>query len=427
MAVALGQGRPEPAVNYWVRWGIRHIASFEMLFMLFLYSNYMKMFLPPLPVDETLLFGALSLGMGAIVFYKNGLYERGLPVVGAGLLFIIWVALSYTWTPSPTFSVRSISYLSTFTVWCILGSSLIIASSRERVLRLLLLHVALALLFAGYGAWIFMAHGQFRYWSGFAEYRRVYIGWGYTTASGAAVLFLITIYARFLSLKQMLALVAFGICMYFLLNSGSRGGLLAAAAACALPLLLTTPTMLPRGMLGLSRAQVIAGLLVLLAGGYIAYLVASGEASTTLGRFIKLMNAEEAGGPQIGTANRMFYWPFAFSMWEQAPLIGNGIASFTMFVHGREVPGAWPHNIILEIMAELGLVGLILFGLFLGCGLIHAKARRLRDDPLLLCTLMLFVTVVMAGMFSVDIAGNRRLFAFLGLLTLPPAVLPRRS
>ena len=73
MAVALGQGRSEPAVNQWVRWGIRHIASFEMLFMLFLYSNYLKMFLPPLPVDETLFFGVL---ISAFYLYAGAMATR---------------------------------------------------------------------------------------------------------------------------------------------------------------------------------------------------------------------------------------------------------------------------------------------------------------------------------------------------------------
>ena len=55
--------------------------------------------------------------------------------------------------------------------------------------------------------------------------------------------------------------------------------------------------------------------------------------------------------------------------WLDAPIIGNGFASFSYLFHkGSERPGGHPHNVVLQIAAELGLVGLVLFGLFVWSG-----------------------------------------------------------
>ena len=100
-------------------------------------------------------------------------------------------------------------------------------------------------------------------------------------------------------------------------------------------------------------------------------------------------------------ASRWLFWPAAVRFWLDAPSIGNGFASFSfMFHNGLRSSGAHPHNVVLQIAAELGSVGLVLFGVFVWSGVRHAGLRRLRDDPLMVCVLAYFITAIQKPMFA---------------------------
>jgi hypothetical protein len=76
---------------------------------------------------------------------------------------------------------------------------------------------------------------------------------------------------------------------------------------------------------------------------------------------------------------------------------------------------------VLQILAELGVVGLILFGAFVWSALRHASLRRLREDPLMVCVLVYLATGAMGSMFAKELTGGRKLFFAVGLLALRPA------
>ena len=159
--------------------------------------------------------------------------------------------------------------------------------------------------------------------------------------------------------------------------------------------------------------------LLLLASAYLAYLVMSGVPIATFNRFVKLF--EEAQNPDvIEGPNRFRYYAAAIRFWLESPIIGNGIASFALMFAGFEQPGAQPHNIVLEMLTELGLVGLGLLLLFLWSGIKLGRGGRLRHDPVLLCVAMLLAARIMAAMISAEIAGQSPLFLFVGMMALRP-------
>jgi hypothetical protein len=81
----------------------------------------------------------------------TGVYTRGLPVVVAGLAFVAWVALSATWSPSRVLASYTVTYLATFNLMCVAAGALVVARSRERVVRLLVLVTLFSLLLAVWG------------------------------------------------------------------------------------------------------------------------------------------------------------------------------------------------------------------------------------------------------------------------------------
>ena len=93
------------------RWMLSQLLSFEALFVLFLYSNEIKVLLPPLPIDETVLFGALTMAVGAWLLSRAGLYLPGLVIVGTAFVFVAFALISYGWTPSKLLVKQRLAYL----------------------------------------------------------------------------------------------------------------------------------------------------------------------------------------------------------------------------------------------------------------------------------------------------------------------------
>lgn len=66
---------------------------------------------------------------------------------------------------------------------------------------------------------------------------------------------------------------------------------------------------------------------------------------------------------------RLYYWQTALSLWKSAPLTGLGAAGYAEHYGSARVAGAgetrYAHNFVLQMLAETGLVGLGLFGIFL--------------------------------------------------------------
>lgn len=398
-----------------------HLLSFEAAFALFVYSNTIKSFLPDLPGDETLLFGLLALAAGGVVVLRQGIYLRGLPLVVAGLAFIAWALVSWTWTPSRTNAKTILTFMLIFEVPCLVLAALIVASSRERVLRLLVFVLIIGGGLALFAWFIHLTHGNIRFYRGFGAVQRAYYIWGYAVAEAAVVAFALLAASRTLSLRQLVAGALFAVCVGFLLIGSGRGPLLAIAAAILVVLGAGLPE-IGRRWIRVPTWQVLGLVLALLGTLLVLYLVGIGVRLPTLAAFTKLLDQLDAADDiaAFGGANRFVTYSAALAFWLQAPILGNGIGSFSIMLLGVERPGALPHNMILEILCSLGLVGLGLFlvVLYLAGGLV--AGGRLRRDPLLLAVAMLLAVQFTSAMFRGDLGSQERLFLWLGLIALRP-------
>ncbi len=402
---------------------VYHLLSFELVFVAFLYSNELKMFLGWVPGDETVTFGALSILIGAYVILREGIYLRGLITVAAAVLFIAWAFVTIGWTPSIETVNRTASYLATFNLWCVVAGALIIANNRERAVRLFCFIMALALCLTLMGLNVYFTYGTFRMWEGWkdADVGRVYLAWGYTVADGTVVMLCVALFARFATLKQMIAMALFLTCAFFLLVGGGRAPFLGVVVACTLAFILNPP-IIGRNRFDMPVAQVLAIGIFVTAAAYVAYLFLAGEATNTLLRFVRAIDSVEDSAVADGPS-RVQYWPAAVQLWLASPWVGQGLAGFSMLFYGREIAGGHPHNFVLEILAEQGLIGLVLFFVFIWTAARQITIRRLRVDPLLLACVMVATTGAMSAMFAKDLAGGKKVFFVIGLLALrPPAI-----
>jgi O-antigen ligase len=222
-----------------------------------------------------------------------------------------------------------------------------------------------------------------------------------------------------------LTAVAIGFCLLALLQTGSRAGLVALFA------MLVAAVVLARGR---RLALSLVTLTVLLIGvGY--YLMAAPEQSR-----------ERVLNPGSGTG-RVDIWTVGLRMVEANPIEGVGAGNFPVSsIHYLLQPGSLPndqyiadspkvaHNIYLEVLAELGIPGallfvtLILFGL--GCSIAAlSRFRRMGDRRLQAMAMAIAVSLV--GLLTADFFASeqyeRELWLLLGLGPALLAIARRRE
>ena len=77
---------------------------------------------------------------------------------------------------------------------------------------------------------------------------------------------------------------------------------------------------------------------------------------------IELRSTNQFTATNILMADSRFYlWHEAINIWARNPLFGSGLGSWSLLVGASDLNGIYAHNILLEILGELGLVGITLF------------------------------------------------------------------
>jgi len=174
------------------------------------------------------------------------------------------------------------------------------------------------------------------------------------------------------------------LCLAALLASGARGTIL------GLGIGVIGWTL---GARGRTTRRLLGNTLLLFAAGTAAWVFIAGLGvdTTTMTRILALGDSN--------TMQRLQMWQAALARFWDRPLIGWGPGSFGWVTWGSD-ERAYPHNIVLEIACELGLVGLAafvisvspLFGLLHANRLVHcgAEYRILRSLGLFGLTVALF-------------------------------------
>lgn len=119
-------------------------------------------------------------------------------------------------------------------------------------------------------------------------------------------------------------------------------------------------------------------------------------------------------GSNVG---RLSLWAQSLDLFRQEPLWGHGLASYAPLI-APSVIGASPittHNLYLDILVDLGLIGLFLFlaGCFYSLRALFKKAKR---EPLFLGFLAAFVYFLIHSFFEIGIFNPATFFVFTALI-----------
>jgi O-antigen ligase len=150
---------------------------------------------------------------------------------------------------------------------------------------------------------------------------------------------------------------------------------------------------------------------------FVVLLVAisfTGVFSTLSYRMQDLKNTKQSAS----YTDRMDRYSVAFESWGNSPVFGNGIGSFGIIFAGEDLR-EYPHNIVLEILTELGLMGLLAFSLLL----IYPITKCIKYKKMLLniqwyqiAIALVFIYMLINSFVSGDLNDNRLLFTFIALM-----------
>ena len=382
-------------------------------------KGYLINYFPVVEVVDITVIATLIIWLGLVKILLQGnwkLPSEQKSIVYLFLIFGLFLGISYIYTASPDYGFRKILRFNTFAVTMFITPLLIIKSPADskRLLSyfyfLLVIIIGIMLLQFVY----FMKWGDFAivlaYWNRISIPGANPIQVSRYLAIGAAMMI-----ALLIRNKPSQSLHYFAILFVILLSiilSGSRGPLVSIIIGSIVYAILYER----------KHSSRIFGYGILAIGTIITLLLLLPESLTQ--RFFDISQGSvimtQQGVRRISTiATRFEFWSMSLQAWFSSItsfFIGLGAGSFSSLFIWRD--WRWyPHNLIFEIIAELGLIGLVIGVLFIikSYQIINKGIQRgsFTDHS----ALWVAGTVVMfiAAQFSGDINDNRILWMFIGI------------
>jgi O-antigen ligase len=245
---------------------------------------------------------------------------------------------------------------------------------------------------------------------GMAAFNANHIATGRILGLGLIAVIYLAISSRPGILRRLIWLVPGGVIGYGFLYAGSRGALAALIVGLGFTALVA---------LGLRRGRKwILPVAAMLAGVYIA-------TATLVPQALGLMNDRlkqiDIYAPTTDAAQtRMDLGAEAWQMFREHPLTGVGIGGYNTQLGAADIErGLYPHNILLELAAEMGIAAVLLFIVLVTLafkGLIVTLRGHPSPEQLALTMLLIAMTAYLLAnaMFSGDLNDNRMCFAALG-------------
>ena len=285
------------------------------------------------------------------------------PLCAGSLLFVATAALAHTQALDPGLSLAWLDHLTRLVIVCLLAVTL--TNTRQRLVLLLAVIAASFGVHAAKAGLASILFGGVRYYDGLAG---AFIdNNGYALGAAMSVFLLLGAAQNVRSRPVALAFyVAVPLAAMTVISTFSRGGLVALAAGALVWLLLQRRRVLALAAAGCALALVLS--VVPLPSGYLDR-VESIEA-----------NEESAAG-------RLHFWNVALIMAEENPL-GVGLWNYETafdrydFLHGRFGTERSVHSSHLQVLAETGYAGALVYTLlFAWATVIALRVRRRARAP----------------------------------------------
>lgn len=132
-------------------------------------------------------------------------------------------------------------------------------------------------------------------------------------------------------------------------------------------------------------------------------------------RYDQMFTYIQGGKVDTSTRLRTFFIDYAREMFKASPIIGNGIASFSIYVGTTEVGrSAYAHNNYWQILSELGVVGFVLYYsmyAYIICSLIKSYFARRKDEAALFISIIAMILMLEMGIVSIGSKFSQMIIA----------------
>lgn len=383
--------------------------SFEMLFVLFLFSGAIKSerFLSSFPIDLTILMLILNVTVGFYFFLNRNLKLRlSKHMLITSILvgcFFTWASVSVLWSLATDYAVYKALNILALGGWSFFAGVFIVGSSIERLERFFSLVAIFGLLFSMQFIFLGTEYDQYSVLQNLSnDYIRTSI------IISTSLLLFSTYYFLPTNKSYIQKIVLILIQLYLLIivfSLGARGPLLALLISYAVLFLFFRA---PQKK-SFNFRQTIK-YFIFFAGIFYFMPSTDYEQFRTIERFNGLVSNPQA---EREFGGRIWLNSIALNMWEESPIIGKGIGSFALHAFSQDLR-AYPHNIFTETMAELGLVGLLLLvAIFF---MILRMVPR-SNNLMFILPYVVFIFYLTTAQFSSTLSDHRLLFTLLGIIS----------
>jgi O-antigen ligase len=411
------------------------IVSFESVFVLFIFSGQYKA--DPrfewLPMDATILFGLINVSQAILLCCDRRFrFNRiGMPIVLAGVLFACYSLMSTTWCEGVRYATYKSAYIATINMWCLFAGAMVISASAQRLVRFLSVLVVFSSWIAAECLLYYVSQARFGHVMQIDAMANegAYIGLGRVVMTGALVCAIVWLFAGRrewgLWKSRNISFAA----LVFLSISGAMIGARGPMAAAVLTLIFlgmkySEPTV--RNAFSKNVGRLIA---VSIVGSIAIYLykLKTGNLPLLVLRFLAFDSNSEYYDTSGQSLMRLELFSEAVRGWLERPLFGHGIGGFPL-IWGSNDERLFPHNLVLELLCELGLVGLVLFAL-IPIAAIRLNRLGWRQTPVFYKAIAIGLPAYAFAntMTSGDLPDNRFLFLALGLLAFRDFLPPLKS
>ncbi len=383
---------------------LSNIFSFETTFVLFLIAGgiqAMPLFSPiGQVIHATTIFGGISILTGIIVLLMNkgGVIKRKkLQLFLVFAIFTTYAIASYFNTLGFEKADRKFLEFIFIVPWTIFAS-LIIINNKKRAFRFLVLLFIFGIIISLTTIYSVLTK-DYSIIKKATDYHRL------GTSAGASLLLCIIFFTYQKKWAwKFIIICSLGITTLGLFFSANRSGFLAAIITLFILLITHLKKKTKHKNNNILKKSYLIGLFLFIIIISSILLSFSSKAQYMIYRL-------EAKNPM---QSRLLMYKESIKVWTNYPIFGVGIGGFSKItgLHYRQ-----PHNMFLELLSEFGIIGFILFNIYIFYWLLFIKKTKIKQDIILLSLVTLFIFYFLNAMVSGDITDNRLFLALTGVLT----------
>lgn len=356
----------------------------------------------------------LVISTGFIVLYRYKRQEMRISRIGAVALaiyglFAFYAAISMFWTLSSTYAIWKLTRILIMIPWMFfLG--IVITQESDRFSRFIFLLSIFSVLVSIEIIYAFLINSS----------RWILTDLDYLSVSrpiGFGILIFLYYTSQYNEINYSLGLAGLiGLMFSTMFLTGARGPLVSLVLAGSLFVILSLyhsykyrEVIIERWMATLAACSSLVGIVMY------GFLLLFGIELRTIERLLILLG----DNPGDSAAGRIDFFFASVDFWLQKPITGHGIGSYALLYFGEDSQH-YPHNLLLEIGVELGLIGLVIMSSLLVLVVSWLFWQYItRDNRESVLLLSLFIYMFLNTMITGDMSINRDLFLILGLMILP--------